>query len=136
MVYMYNIGALCDYIYIIYIYMYDTHLNISQSKGRHPNPSRLHSSASCFTSVTRGERTESLGKWYPVWARLGFALMISAVGLPSGDRRDRRDDRTWHRTGEGREIPEVMIPAWRLYLIKRSLETWSVGDSCSLNMVS
>lgn len=43
---------------------------------------------------TIGERTESLGKWYPVWARLGFALMISAV----------------------------MIPAWRLYLIKRSLE--------------
>lgn len=43
---------------------------------------------------TIGERTETLGKWYPVWARLGFALMISAV----------------------------MIPAWRLYLIKRSLE--------------
>ena len=134
MVYMYNIGALRDY-----IYMYDTHLNISQSKGRHSNPSRLHFSASCFTSVTRGERTESLGKWYPVWARLGFALMISAVGLPSGDRRDGMIS-TGPGTGLARGvnvIPEVMIPAWRLYLIKRSLETWSVGvgDSCSLNMV-
>jgi len=43
---------------------------------------------------TIGELTESLGTWYPVFARLGFAIMISAV----------------------------MIPAWRLYLIKKSME--------------
>ena len=126
---------------IIYIYMYDTHLNISQSKGRHSNPSRLHFSASCFTSVTRGERTESLGKWYPVWARLGFALMISAVGLPSGDRRDGMiSTGTWHRTGEGREChpwgddpgvealfdQEILWKLGALALATRARWTWYV----------
>ena len=82
--------------------------------------------------VRRGERTESLGKWYPVWARLGFALMISAVGMPSALGLGMG---TSHRWGPVK-VPEVMIPAWRLYLIKRSLETWSVGDSCSYLLVS
>eukprot|EP00913_Durusdinium_trenchii_P006854 g6445.t1 len=47
---------------------------------------------------TIGELTMHMGSWYPVWARLAFACMISAV----------------------------MIPAWRLYLIKKSLEPWTI----------
>lgn len=45
-----------------------------------------------FVSLTRpwcawnppGELTESLGTWYPVFARLGFAMMISAVPWRNG----------------------------------------------------
>ncbi|CAJ1414090.1 unnamed protein product [Effrenium voratum] len=43
---------------------------------------------------TIGELTEHLGSWYPVWARMIVALLVAGV----------------------------MIPAWRLYLIKKSLE--------------
>lgn len=56
---------------------------------------------------TIGELTMHMGSWYPVWARLAFACMISAV----------------------------MIPAWRLYLIKKSLEAHEKCRNCGAVLV-